>query len=486
MVTLLPAIVISYSLSIEKIEKYDNTYMSTAQTYANYHANHIDGFIRETVSRLDMLATLIEINPYDLSSVEEVLKRTHEKDVRFSGFYWANPQGDLLIGTNELTSPVNVFDRDYFQKAIKSGSYTISPAHIGRVTGRFIVTIATPVNKSSEVNGVLLASLRIDKIEEFVLNQVEDETIIVMDDTGQTIMQTHSSPIDESSYHYSYDIESVPWSIHAHVQPQENNLFFQVFLTNFGLLLILTHILFLVIQYFLLKKQVKMEKKQNELQKLELVENLAASTAHEIRNPLTGIKGLIQLLSEKYTDQKDQLYFTIIQEEVKRINSIVSELLLLGKPTAHTLKKCCVNDIIKEIEPIIKSEANFKSVHLCIHYSNEELPILCVKDHLKQVILNLLKNALEAVNSGGKVIIYLEQHQNECIIKVIDNGIGMSQDVLKKVFNPFFTMKETGTGLGLVVCKRIVEAYGGKIKIQSTVGQGTEVKLNIPLAIKDS
>ncbi|WP_158211552.1 ATP-binding protein [Alkalihalobacterium alkalinitrilicum] len=485
MITLIPAIIISHALALHKIEDYENKYLNLAQNYAHLHASHIERFIRETVSRLDMLATLIDVNSGDLSTVEEILTRTHEKDVRFSGFYWSNPQGDLLIGTNELTQPINILDREYFQNAINTGQYTISPAHIGRVTNRFIITIATPVISGSEVNGVLLGSLRIDKIEESLLGQLNNEKVFVTDDIGQAVIHS-STPYDEP-ISFEIQMESVPWTVQAQVEPVEKISYVQILLQYFGLLLIFTHILFLLVQYFLLKKQVKLEKKQNEMQKLELVENLAASTAHEIRNPLTGIKGLIQLLSEKYKDEKDQLYFTIIQSEVNRINSIVSELLLLGKPTAQTLNTYYVNDIIKEIEPIISSEANYKSVHLSIIYSNEPLPISCVKDHVKQVILNLVKNALEAIGDGrGKVIISLEKHQNQSIIKVIDNGSGMPEEVLNQVFNPFFTMKDDGSGLGLVVCKRIIETYGGQINIRSTMDKGTVVELRIPLTSEDN
>ncbi len=482
MITMIPTITISHGLAIQKVHENNDYYFTVAEEYAIFHGNHIDRFIGETVSRIDMLATLIDINPNDLSNVQEILTRTIDKDVRFSGFYWANPEGDLLIGTNELTSPINIADREYFQEAIRTGKYTISPAHIGRVTGRYIITIATPVIKDSQISGVLLSSLRIDKIEESVLKHTEEERVFLIDNSGQSIFNTDHLASAQKLYHYAVDIDRVPWTIEAQVEATEGNIYVQAFFTNLVILLILTHILFWLIQYALLKKQVKFEKKQTELQKIQLVENLAASTAHEIRNPLTGIKGLIQLLSEKYKDDKDQLYFNVIQQEVNRINAIVSELLLLGKPTAHKLSTYCVNDILREIEPIIHSEANFNSVDLSIKYSNDPLQIKCVKDHLKQVLLNLTKNALDAVNNGGQVSISIEKKKNDCVIHVKDNGDGMPEQILKRVFDPFFTTKETGTGLGLVVCKRIIESYGGNIKIDSKLNKGTKVEITVPLA----
>src|SRR5262249_3042484 len=148
---------------------------------------------------------------------------------------------------------------------------------------------------------------------------------------------------------------------------------------------------------------------QMEIHKLELIGNLAASTAHEIRNPLTGIKGLVKLLSEDYRDEKAQAYFEVIQLEIDRINAIVGELLVLGKPTAYTLKTYNAKEIVAEIEPIIHSEANFTNVEFSIHYHSEYLPVSCIKDQLKQVILNLAKNSLQAMPNGGRLSINLEK-----------------------------------------------------------------------------
>ncbi|RBW68835.1 ATP-binding protein [Bacillus taeanensis] len=479
--TVIPSLIISHLFAQQNIQQIENQYTNKAEQYANFHAKHIDNFIGGTIGRVEMLATLIQVQSHDLSGVEEILKRTHDKDIRFSGFYWANPDGDLLISSNEMFSPINVLDRNYFQQALKTGQTSISEAHLGRVTGRFIITIATPVVDKEQIQGVVLASLRFDKIEETINQFVTDELISVTDAAGQNLMQSKSPIVEGQSLTARTHAEKVPWIITASVIPEERNIYKKSFLQSLGITFIITNILFLLLQYFLLKYQVKLEKEQNENQKLELVGNLAASTAHEIKNPLTGIKGLITLLSEKHKDEKDQFYFEVIQGEITRINSIVSELLMLGKPTAYTLKSYNADDIIREIAPIIQSEANYKNVELNIYPSNTPLPILCVKDHLKQVILNLTKNSLESMENGGKLTIHLEKREDACIIRVKDNGSGMPQKVLDQVFHPFFTTKQDGTGLGLAVCKRIIQTYNGDISIKSKPNEGTEVEINIPL-----
>jgi two-component system, sporulation sensor kinase D len=483
LITIIPTLAISYSLARNEVEGSEHQYKIKAQEYANYHAMNIENFLGETIGRLEMLATALKIQHSNLLNIEQILKETQARDSRFSGLYWATPSGDLLISTNPTTSKVNVSDRVYFQEVLAKGSTRISEAHIGRVTGRFIITIATPILDNGKVQGVLLASLRIDKIEAAMRQLTKEENIKVTDPSGQTLIDAGKINTENRTVQYSFDISQVPWEVTAIINSESQTIFHQTFIKYMIIFLTLTNILFLLAQYLLFRKKVKKEREQTELHKLELIGKLAASTAHEIRNPLTGIKGLVKLLSEEHRDKKSQTYFEVIQQEVDRINVIVSELLVLGKPTAYALKTCDANEIIKEIEPIIHSEANFVNVQLSIHYTDKQLAISCVKDHVKQVILNLAKNSLQAMPYGGKLSISTEKLANTCVIRVIDNGIGMQKEQLKQAFKPFYTLKKDGSGLGLTVCKRIIETYNGHIMIESTPDQGTLVEITLPLAI---
>lgn len=487
LVTLIPSVSLSYFLSEKKLADIENQYKGRAQWYANFHATNIDHFIGETVGRLEMLATLIHVQPDNIENIEQILKETQGKDPRFSGFYWANPNGDLINSSVPLSSPVNVSDREYFQEALSYRRTTISTAHIGRVTGRYIITIATPVLDRGQVKGVLLASLRIDEIKDNLMSRINRESIVVTDSEDQVLIDTRfdSNNQDENTVKSSTAVTHVPWITTAFITPEEDDSYTNAFLEYFIILFTITNIFFLFILHLLLRRNIKREKEQTEVHKLELIGNLAASTAHEIRNPLTGISGLVRLLSEDFKDQKAQYYFHVIQEEINRINNIVSELLVLGKPSITTLKTCDANDIVKEIEPIIHSEANYMNVQLEINYHSETLPILCVKDQLKQVILNLAKNSLHAMPNGGKLSISLEEQSKACIISVEDNGSGIPKEQLTQVFNPFFTMKKDGSGLGLTVCKRIIESFNGTIHIDSHVNVGTRVEIRIPLTFDE-
>ncbi|MEH7415006.1 ATP-binding protein [Neobacillus drentensis] len=481
LIALIPSVAVSTVLAQHQVRVVKSEYKLKAQEYANFHAMNIEKFVEETVGRLDMLATSINVQHSDLKDIDKILRETKGKDPRFSGFYWANTKGDIVISTNNITSPVNASDRPYFQQALHSAQTSISEAHYGRVTGRYIISIATPIVENRRVKGVFVASLRMDEIKKEITRLVKNERIIITDVSGKPLIQT-------GSISKQYNVKSimkvsrVPWTITAYVNPNNKKVFWETFLANLIILLTFMSIIFLLAHYLLLKRKVQREKEQTELHKLELIGNLAASTAHEIRNPLTGIKGLIKLLSEENKDEKSQFYFNVIHSEIDRINAIVSELLILGKPTAYTHMICDANEIVSEIAPIISSEANYANVEIAFHYHPENLPVSCVKDQLKQVILNLAKNAFQAMPYGGILSIHINKQSDFCRITVSDNGVGMSKNQISQAFNPFYTLKKDGSGLGLTVCKRIIDSYGGEIKIHSNPNQGTEVEILLPIA----
>ncbi|SMQ64816.1 two-component system, sporulation sensor kinase D [Bacillus sp. OV166] len=485
LLTLIPTVAISTVLAQHQVKFLEDQNQYKAQEYANLHTQNIENLLGETVGRLEMLATSIKYQKNNLNDVENLLRETMGKDLRLSGFFWTNANGDLLISTNTNSKNINVSDQPYFQQAIKTEKTSFSEVHIGRVTGRQIISIATPIINHGQLQGVLVASLRIDEIKAAIKNHVKDEMVIVTDGSDHILLTAGSVP-EESSIKSSMKIAKIPLTISVLVRSENDLAFWKPFLKYLIIFLTISNIIFLSAQYFLLKRKIKKENEQTELHKLELIGKLAASTAHEIRNPLTGIKGLVKLLSEEYQDKKTQSYFEVIQMEIDRINVIVSELLVLGKPTAHTLKTYNANSIVAEIEPIIHSEANYMNVVLTVDYHSEELLVSCVKDQLKQVILNLTKNSLQAMPYGGKFSITLHKQLDNCLITVTDNGVGMQKDQISQAFNPFFTLKKDGSGLGLTVCKRIIDSYGGKISIKSNPNEGTQVVITLPLVIDEN
>lgn len=227
-------------------------------------------------------------------------------------------------------------------------------------------------------------------------------------------------------------------------------------------------------------KMKETEEHLRKTEKLSVVGELAASVAHEVRNPLTSIKGFIQLLESE--DHKNKRYFDIILKELDRINEIVSELLVLAKPQEIVFKKCNVIEILEDVTSLLKSESNMLSVDLNLQVE-EHLPMIsCDANQLKQVFINIIKNAIEASHQGEQVQIIATKYQNESIlIQVKDNGIGISTERLKRIGEPFFSHKEEGTGLGLTICFKIIEAHHGKILFESELGKGTIVDIILPI-----
>ncbi|MCM3671814.1 response regulator [Mesobacillus maritimus] len=219
----------------------------------------------------------------------------------------------------------------------------------------------------------------------------------------------------------------------------------------------------------------------HQTEKLTVVGELAAGIAHEIRNPLTSLKGFTQLLGDKIDSNHD--YMEIMITEIERINTIVSELLLLAKPRKLDFKRIDIGVILKNIITLMEAQANLYGVTIQCS-KNQGLPSLIIhgeENKLKPVFINLLKNAIEAMQDGGEIIISIEQIGSEVEIKVIDGGCGIPTELLSKIGQPFFTTKDKGTGLGLMVCHSIVESHQGTMQIDSIKGKGTTVSIRLPL-----
>ncbi|QOR67720.1 two-component sensor histidine kinase [Cytobacillus suaedae] len=487
LIVLLPASIASYLLIQHKYDTLEKELMEHTEWTIHFYKNHFDRFLGETIATTEALALVINPGQNGIEEIEDVLKKAHSQDQRYSGLYYVNEAGDILASSVELKSPVNVADRDYFQDVVRSKKTVVSKAHTGRVSKRYIISIATPVSRGDAYNGYLILSLRLDYIENEMKVLTPDTFIRVTEMDRTEILSTAEQFTESKGKAISATLTHTPWTLEGKPNyslfPREEllNASFSYIVTTF----ILTHILLILVKYILLRRKTALESAQNEAQKLELVGTLAASTAHEIRNPLTGIKGLIQLLSEKYTDEKDQLYFSVIDEEIKRINEIISEFLVLGKPTAEKTEDNDIRKIVNELDPLILSEANLYNIkYRVVNDGEHPLLVKCTKDHIKQVLLNLTKNAFQAMSSNGSLVIQLENNSSNCQITITDTGNGIPKEALSKIFDPFFTMKDTGTGLGLVVCKRIITLYGGTINIESEVDVGTKVKILLPLTIK--
>lgn len=208
------------------------------------------------------------------------------------------------------------------------------------------------------------------------------------------------------------------------------------------------------------------------MERLSLVGQMAASITHEIRNPMAVIRGFVQLLNERSSDEQES-YFRIILDEIDRANAIINDFLSLAQNRIVSKELCQLHDIINELLPLLWADANLRGqsidLRLC---ENMELLEMNSKE-IKQLILNLVRNGMEAMNDKGILRIETINFHDTIQLRVTDNGVGIPEDKRVHLFEPFYTTKMSGTGLGLPLCLSIVERHNGKIHVESIVGAGT-------------
>nr|WP_039939086.1 PAS domain-containing sensor histidine kinase [Anoxybacillus gonensis] len=226
----------------------------------------------------------------------------------------------------------------------------------------------------------------------------------------------------------------------------------------------------------------EMEEQLRKSDTLNVVGQLAAGIAHEIRNPMTALKGFIQLLQGSIGNDCEQydMYFHVIMSELKRIESIITEFLVLAKPQAIHYERGDVAKIMQETVDLLSVQATMHNIQIEATY--EQVPLIyCEPKQLKQVFINILKNAIEVMPNGGTITVSVSSVEEGIRIAIRDEGSGIPKEKIKKLGEPFYTTKERGTGLGLMVSYKIIEEHHGRIDVESEVGVGTTFYITLPI-----
>ncbi|WP_071459732.1 two-component system sensor histidine kinase NtrB [Bacillus massilinigeriensis] len=217
-----------------------------------------------------------------------------------------------------------------------------------------------------------------------------------------------------------------------------------------------------------------------------LLHQSVSQIAHEIRNPLTAIRGFVQLLKPDLIALGKEKHAELLLQEIDRTNELIDEYLGIRRQERSGYEKQSLHLLIADISFLFESEAILRNIQFSADFSDEEIFILCEKGQIRQVLFNLVRNAFEAVeakgSSCGKVRMKVAKKGGFARITVIDNGIGLSkEESVSMVTNSHYTTKERGSGIGLSVSKNIVDSHGGKLEISSKLGYGTIVTVQIPL-----
>ena len=228
------------------------------------------------------------------------------------------------------------------------------------------------------------------------------------------------------------------------------------------------------------------EQKLQQQEKLAVLGQMAAGICHEIKNPLTAIKGFSQVIVSHAQDEKTKHYASIIEGEAINVNKVVSDFLAFARPHPPILKEVSLNEMVQSMKLMLETHSFMEGVDIILSLGSEEKTVMTDRDQMQQVVLNITKNAIEALseceNPQLTISTGLNDITGEMYIIIADNGVGMSEDDKIKAGTPFFTTKDYGTGLGLSICFQIIKEHGGRIEIDSKLGQGTAFTISLPCA----
>jgi len=421
----------------------------------------------------------------------------------------ADENGDLIISNQNPFVPANIGDREHFEalKGVDTGKAFISKPILKRSSGKWSIQMTRRINKSDgSFGGVVIASLdpfyftnfynQVNLGKNSAVGLVGYDGIVrawqsnQQSSMGQDVNNINSqlmkelaennsgqywatSPIDGVKRVYSY--HSLPdYQMAVTVGLSETEIlagFYQRLKVYAIAVCLLT--IFIMGFCVMLIHMKGLEQEFGRLERLNLIGEMAAGIGHEVRNPMTTVRGFLQFFSSKPKYSNDKEYFKLMIEEIDGANSILSEYLTLAKDRVVDRTIINLNEIIIRLLPLIKADASMedKSVEI----NTAELPELLIdEEQIRQLILNLVRNGLEAMSPGGKLTIRTFIENSQVVMAIQDEGNGIERHLLDKIGTPFFTTKDSGTGLGLAVCYSIADRHNAKLKLE-TSPSGTTV-----------
>ena len=228
-------------------------------------------------------------------------------------------------------------------------------------------------------------------------------------------------------------------------------------------------------------EQRELEKQLNQAERLAVLGEMVAAVSHEIKNPLGIIQSTAELLGDMVsTDETQKRLSGVIREESGRLNRIVTEFLDFARPQMPNLQACHLEEVIEKNLSFLGPELERKGIKIHNNLDGRSFRMLADQDLLYRALFNIFINSIQSMNEGGEITINVEEERDMYQVEIDDTGAGISEENVKKIFNPFFTTKDKGTGLGLAIVKKIVEGHQGRIDIDSKEDVGTKVTVRLP------
>jgi len=234
------------------------------------------------------------------------------------------------------------------------------------------------------------------------------------------------------------------------------------------------------------EKIIVIEEQLRRAEKLSTLGEMAAVLAHEIRNPLGSIRGAAEILKDDYPPDNPKYEFFEIQiKETERLNRVVEDFLHMARPQPAEMKPCSVHEELETIASLLSKDARHRQVNLQLHCAPGAVMVRANGEKLRQAFLNIMINALQATPAGGTVQVTTKVRDGDgsawLEIRFSDTGAGIEPEVVKKIFEPFYTTKPEGTGLGLAITKKIVEAHSGVLDVERNAHHGTDFVVSLPI-----
>ncbi|HWR05977.1 MAG TPA: ATP-binding protein [Sporomusa sp.] len=480
-------------------------------------ANYLDMYFDTRLAGIKMLAA----SP-GVKSLEPELARSDllaaTDVIGVANFALYDQNSHLITDVGSISGADNsLFEQGNYNKDLKSalsGKIVVSDRIIYGSLENACISMLVPITDGSDrVTGVLSAHVPISEISTSVLQErmPVNQYIFVIDSSAQVIHHPRLLELYPESSSYKNQFS---WMLNNNSGMMEFNSFLdgmdKVFIytdlynANWRMIMVIpldalyarvlsksledaASFFFLAICFGLLygvwrqAKQHEREREQLRMERMVCVNQLAAGIAHEIRNPLTAIKGFIQLMARRNDRPPRPEHLEIIVAEIGRIDSLISEFQMLARPPKEPFfEKVNVCKLLQDVAFLMEGQLHTKNATVTVTLPALGCNVVGDICQLKQVFINLLKNAVEAVPYEGRVIVAIGRQQGMMAITVEDNGNGIPREIIEKLGTPFFTTKDYGTGLGLSVCYSIVQNHGGRIIVDSQVGQGTTFTVLLP------